>query len=371
MNLDLLSHRIHSINTSEIRKMFALAEQMKDPINLSIGQPDFPVPEPVKEAYIQAIRDNKNAYSQTMGIMPLREAIAQSYIPKGINFLPENIMVSSGTSPILMTLFQTLFNKGDQILMIDPYFLMYEALADYHEIEKLYLPESFTANDVDTLVKTHKIHSLKMIIFASPSNPTGKILTKEQLYLLGNLAEKYNAVIVSDEIYSAYDYDNKHISIAALFPERTLTLNGFSKSHAMTGLRVGYIASHSKCSFIIDKMAMLQQYSVVCSPQPAQWASIVALKTPITNEFSIMKNRRKLVLEALQGKADFTYPDGAFYVFLKVSENSRSFVQKALEQELLIVPGYIFSKNENTIRISYAQKEDKLIRGLTILSSLL
>ena len=371
MTLEYISNRINNINTSEIRKMFALAEKMKNPINLSIGQPDFPVPQVVKDAYIKAIQDNKNAYTQTMGIMPLRVEIAKKYLTKNVVIEPENILISSGTSPILMTLFQTTLNKGDKILILDPYFLMYEALADYHEVEKFYLKENFIQEDIDTLIKNNDLKNLKLIIFSSPSNPTGKILSQTQIELIGNLAEKYNALIISDEIYEAYDYDNKHISTASLFPERTLTLNGFSKSHAMTGLRVGYIAAHQKYGYIIDKMATLQQYSVVCAPQPAQWAAITALQTPITNELNIMKNRRKIVLEYLEDKLDFSYPDGAFYIFPTIKEDCRIFVQKAIEKELLIVPGYIFTKNYNTIRISYAQSEEKLREGLSLFCSLL
>ncbi len=369
---DLLSARIHRIDTSEIRKVFDLAARIENPINLSIGQPDFPVPDPVKEAIIQAIKDDKMAYTVTQGIVPLREKISEMWQTRGgFKVDPGNIVVSTGVASLLFLLFEAMFDPGDELLLIDPYFLIHDSLAHYHQLKTHYLPETFSKDDIEQLQKENPSMNLKAIIFSSPSNPTGKILSKEQLHQLTSLAESQDAIIVSDEIYEAYDFDDKFTFTASMLPERTVTLGGFSKSHAMTGLRVGYMGVPDRLREIAQKVATLQQYSIVCAPQVAQWGALKALEVPIHNELNIMRRRREIVLKHLKGKAEFTHPDGAFYVFPRVPGDCSAFVEKAIGQKLLIVPGHIFSQKRDSVRISYAQKEEVLEQGLEIFTQLL
>ncbi|MBV6493106.1 MAG: Aspartate aminotransferase [Turneriella sp.] len=366
---DFLSARIHGIDTSEIRKVFDLAAKIKNPLNLSIGQPDFPVPQVVKEAIIKALQDNKTAYTPTAGLVSLREAIGEFLEPKiGYLIKPDNVIVSTGVASILFLLFQTVIGKGDAVLMVDPYFMIYQALIKYHEGKEYTIPENFGINEVDFLREKLKRDSvkLKLIIFASPSNPTGKILSREQLNLLKSLAEENDAIIASDEIYSAFDYEKRHVSMALLAPESTLTLNGFSKSHAMTGLRVGYLASPERFAPIVQKMVTLQQYTMVCAPHVVQWGAITALKTPIEEELKFMRKRRDLVYGILSKATNLPHPDGAFYVYPDIPIDSAEFVPRAIEKRLLLVPGYIFSQNKKSIRISYAVKEEILEEGAQI-----
>jgi len=370
--IDYLSQKIHRIDTSEIRKVFDLASQIKNPINLSIGQPDFPVPEPVKEAMIKAIQDNKNAYTVTQGLIELREALSEKWqLDSNVKIHPQNIIVSAGVASLLLILFDVLFEPNDEVVMIDPYFLIYDSLAQYHKLNVNYLHESFTKDDVADLAHSLKNKNLKAIILVSPSNPTGKIFDKSQVSSLVDLAREKNALIVADEIYEDYDYDNKFVRTASLYPEGTITLGGFSKSHAMTGWRVGYMGVPDNLKEIVQKVATLQQYSIVCSPQPAQWAAIEALKTDVSDLIALMKSRRDLVVRKLQGKVKFTFPDGAFYLFPEVNEDSKTFIEKAVKNRLLIVPGFIFSQKRNNIRISYAQKEEILEEGLDLFLKLL
>ncbi|HRP69129.1 MAG TPA: aminotransferase class I/II-fold pyridoxal phosphate-dependent enzyme [Turneriella sp.] len=370
---DYLTSRIHGIDTSEIRKVFDLAAKIQNPLNLSIGQPDFPVPQPVKEAMEKAIQDNCTAYTPTAGLVALREAIGTFLQPKiGYKTLSDNIIVSTGVASILFLLFQTIIEKGDAVLMVDPYFMIYQALIRYHEGKEYTIPEHFGQSEVDALRARLKKEGvrLKLIIFASPSNPTGKILNREQLELLKTLAEENDAVIASDEIYAAFDYEHKHTSMATLAPEHTLTLNGFSKSHAMTGLRVGYLAAPERLKTIVQKMVTLQQYTVVCAPHVMQVAAITALKTPIDAELKFMRKRRDLVYGILSQATTLPYPDGAFYVYPDIPIDSADFVTKAIERRLLLVPGHIFSANRKSIRISYAVKEEILEEGARIFSKL-
>jgi len=364
------SDRINQIDSSEIRKIFDLAGKLESPKNLSIGQPDFPVPDIIKEALIQAVMENKNSYTPTQGILPLREKLSEQWLGEGIDIHPDNILVSAGVAGLLYLLFDVIFNPGDQILIVEPYFLLYESLSVFHGLQKTYIPEDFDEATIEKLFLVSDFNP-KAVIFSSPSNPTGKIMNRDQLVLLGKIAKKYNCFIISDEIYRAFDYDKKFISAASIVPERTITLGGFSKSHSMTGLRVGYMGVHKELSGFLQKMSALQQYSIVCSPAPSQWAALVALDHPLTTHLDVFRKRRNRVLELLRDKTNFPYPDGAFYVFPETPVNSREFVKKAIEAELLIVPGYIFTKNENTVRISYAQRDDLLEEGLYIFLNIL
>lgn len=366
---NFLAERIYGIDTSEIRKVFDLAAKIKNPLNLSIGQPDFPVPQPVKEAIIKALQDNKTGYTPTAGLIELREAI-QAFLSEKTHadYLPQNIIVSTGVASILFLLFQTLVEKEDTVLLIDPYFLIYPALVRYHEAKMVTVGEDFTKEEILSLEEKLRLEKkkLKLIIFASPSNPTGKILSREQLTELSALAERQDAVIAADEIYCAFDYEKKHVSMASINSERTLTLNGFSKSHAMTGLRVGYLAAPMRYAEIVQKMVTLQQYTMVCAPHAVQWGAITALKTNIDSELKEMKKRRDLVYNKLSAVTSLPYPDGAFYVYPQVPIDSAEFVTQAIEQRLLLVPGYIFSANKKSVRISYATREEILEEGCEI-----
>lgn len=353
------------LDTSEIRRVFDLAVKIENPINLSIGQPDFPVPEAVKEAFIKAIRDNHSGYTPTMGLLSLREAISKKWEQKNkISIDPDNILVSTGVASILFFLFQATVNEGDDILLIDPYFLIYPALVKYHKANLHTIPETFSQEELDALLK--KGIRPKLIVYATPSNPTGRILQKEQLQRLVSFAQNTKAILVSDEIYESYDYENRFISTARLYPQGTLTLSGFSKSHAMTGIRLGYIGAPPELKDIVSKMATLQQYSVVCAPHPAQVAGITALECPIAEQLEFMKKRRNMVADFLKAFTEFPRPDGAFYIFPKIPVNSREFIEEAIAERLLLVPGYIFGQDPNFVRISYAQKEETLKEGLEI-----
>jgi len=366
---DIFASRIHGIDTSEIRKVFDLAAKIKNPLNLSIGQPDFPVPTAVKEAMVKALYDNKSGYTPTAGLIELRTAISEFLAPLiGYAAKPDNVIVSTGVASILFLLFQTLVEKDDAVLLIDPYFLIYPALIKYHEARQYTIPENFAAADVERVKQQLAAENkkLKLIIFASPSNPTGKILTLEQLQLLSKLADEHDAVLAADEIYGAFDYENKMVHMAALNSARTLTLNGFSKSHAMTGLRVGYLAAPDELGEIVQKMVTLQQYTMVCSPHAMQCGAIVALKTGIDEELKFMRKRRDLVYGKLSKVTTLPFPDGAFYVYPDVPIDSAEFVTRAIEKRLLLVPGYIFSANRKSIRISYATREDILEEGAEI-----
>ncbi len=362
----VFSERIKYIDTSQIRKMFDLAQKLKNPINLSIGQPHFPTPQPILESLEKAVKDHKTSYTMTQGILELREKLTEKFkIKNNIYTSPDNIIVSSGVSSLLILLFLTTIDPGDEILLIEPAFLIYRGLTSFFRAKEILLNQNFTKEDIDNL----KFKKLKLILFSTPSNPTGYILNKHQLELLSDLAERTGAILVSDEIYEIFDYENKFIS-AGSFYQKTLTLMGFSKSYSMTGLRLSAATGPQN---LIKAMITLQQYTIVCAPAPVQYAGITALDLDMSEYIKYYKQNRNLLMEALKNKTEFYYPDGAIYLFTKVPEpyEDIEFCKKAIEEkQLLIVPGNIFTNNHNWVRISFAVDRDILKKGIEALLDL-
>ncbi len=362
---NILSERMKRIDSSAIRRAFDLALKLKEPINLSIGQPHFPTPPQIISALEKAVRDKKTAYTQTQGILELRTAMAQKFLEKNkFEVEPSSILVSGGLAALIELLFMACLDKGDKILLTDPCFLIYSSLANFFGAEIYRVPENFTSQELEALPPAN----FKLIITTSPSNPSGYILTKEQILLLGNLADKSGAILVSDEIYELYDYDKKFISPASLYP-KTLTLSGFSKSYSMTGLRLGVAAGPKE---IISAMTILQQYTIVCAPAPVQYAGIEALQTDMSEYIQAYKKNRDFCVSKLGNKLKFTFPSGAFYIFAEIPEVDDVFIERAIhEKNLILVPGSIFSLSKKFIRISYACEMNTLERGLQALLELL
>lgn len=356
---------MQSIDTSAIRRVFDLGAKLKDPINLSIGQPHFATPLPICEALNKALKDGKTAYTQSQGILELRERLSQKYSTKNsFKAHPEHILISSGVSSLIQLLFMVTLEAQDRILLTDPAFLIYKSLANFFGAQLSFIPEDFKAEDIQKLDPK----AFKLIIICSPSNPTGHIHSSKQLKLLAELAEESGALLVSDEIYELYDYDKSFQSPACLYP-RTLTLSGFSKSYSMTGLR---LAAATGPPEIIKAMTTLQQYTVVCAPAPVQYAGLAALDLDMSAYIAAYKKNRDYCMQCLKGLLPFSYPAGAFYIFAEVPSEDQNFIERAIkEKKLLLVPGRIFSSSQKHIRISYAVDRSTLERGMQALRDLL
>lgn len=361
----LLSERMGRIDSSQIRRAFDLAAKLENPVNLSIGQPHFPTPEPIAIAMEKAIRDGYTAYTQTYGILPLRERLSRKFREvNGFQAEPDNILVSAGVSALLQLLFLATIDPGDRVIITDPAFLIYRSMLSFFNAKIEYIPELFTSEDLEPIDP----NGLKMILFSSPSNPSGHIMTAEQLRMLSNLAERSGALMVSDEIYELFDYDQSFTSTASIY-DKTVTLTGFSKTYSMTGLR---LAAATGPREIIQALATIQQYTVVCAPSPAQWGGLAALDVDMSDYVNAYKKNRDRAVEALKDKYKFSHPDGAFYLYLETGERDMDFVDRAVrEQKLIVVPGSIFSPTAiNRIRMSYAVSDDILERGLSALRSM-
>lgn len=365
--MSFIAERMGRIDSSGIRKVFALAASLKDPVNLSIGQPDFDVDEAVKDVAIEQIRAGFNKYTQTGGIEELR-AESSAYYERRFGVPLQNVMITSGTSGGLFLALLATINPGDEVIFADPYFVMYKHLVNLLggkcEMVDTYPHFKLTAEAVERVITPKS----KMLIVNSPSNPTGVTMTVEELKELAEVARKHNLLVISDDIYDQFHYDRAPGSMAGLY-ENVIVLNGFSKTAAMTGWRVGFAAGPQD---ILDKMNTLQQYTFVCAPSFAQKAAVTALKLDPSGKIDAYRKKRDLIYNGLLNLGfNVTKPGGAFYIFPEApGGDGDAFVKKAIENNLLIIPGSVFSDKKSNIRISFAATDETIQRGLDILAEL-
>ncbi len=364
--MNLIADRMKKIDSSGIRKVFDLAQKMKDPVNLSIGQPDFDVDEAVKEKAIEAIRKGFNRYTVTQGIPELIQAV-RAHLQRERNVQAEEILITSGVSGGLMLALMAVVNPGDEVLIPDPYFVMYKHLVNLLGGVPVFYdtyPDFRLRREV---LEAKASAKTKLLILNSPSNPTGAVLSREELQIAADFAAARGLLILSDEIYDEFAYDKPFTSIGSLYP-KTLTLNGFSKSHAMTGWRLGYAAGPGE---IIREMTKLQQFSFVCAPSMAQVAGVQALSAGPKQKIEEYRKKRDKIHGALKEFLEVEKPGGAFYIFPKApGGKGDDFVARAIEKSLLIIPGSVFSEKATHFRISYAASDRTIERGIAILREL-
>ena len=366
----ILADRTEKIDSSGIRKVFALAGSLKEPINLSIGQPDFDVPQQLKDEAIKAIQAGQNKYSQTAGKSLLKEKIAEQ-IKDEFGREKPGVLVSSGVSGGLLLAFLALINPGDEVIIPDPYFVIYK-----HIVNMLDGKCIFVDSYPDFSLPVEKIaeaisEKTKLIIVNSPCNPTGVVYSEESVKALAEIAAEKDVVVMSDEIYEKFSYDGSCPSIANYYG-KTILLRGFGKAYAMTGWRLGYVAVGESLKDVVEEMTKIQQYTFVCAPTPFQQAAIAALDYDVRELVDAYRKKRDLVYEGLKDKFEVVKPGGAFYLFVKSPGKGRGaeFVEKAIANNVLIIPGNVFSEKDTHFRISYAASDEKLKRGIEILRQL-
>ncbi len=361
-----IAARSQSFDSSGIRKVFDLAARLSNPVDLSIGQPDFDVPVAVQNACTAAIHEGKNGYSPSQGVGPLREKL-KSHVAERYAHEDRDVFVSSGTSGGLVLTMLSLVNPGDEVIIFDPYFVMYPPLVQLVGGTPV-LIDTYPDFRIDLAqVEASITDRTKLILFNSPANPTGATATLGEVKGLAELADRHNVALLSDEIYSQFVYDGQ-LHSPADYNANTIVIDGFSKSHAMTGWRVGWVHGPAE---IIQTMIKLQQYSFVCAPQPAQWAGLAALDVDMAGHRADYRTKRDLLVTGLEEDFEFTHPGGAFYLFPKAPYGTGSeFVAKAIEHDLLTIPGGIFSRKDTHFRISYAAPNETIQRGIDILKRL-
>jgi len=365
--MNSISKRVQKMDASGIRKAFELAKDLKNPIDLSIGQPDFEVDERIKQAAAQAINDGKNKYSLTQGIDELRIKISQKLKKqKQINWQKENVLITGAVSGGLSVVLPVLIDSGDEVIIFDPSFVGYKQLVLLFGGKPVMVEKNFDFSINFEKLEKAITKKTKAIIFSTPENPTGYVYQEKELKKLAQVAKENNLVILSDEIYQDFVYDGKHISIGEFYPN-TVVLGGLSKSHAMMGWRVGYLSAPKE---IIEEAMKVQQFTFVCAPMPFQYAALEALKISNRKFVRELKNKRDFVYELLKDKYEIIKPSGAFYFFIKYPFASDKFFQKCLENNLIIVPGNSFSQKNTHFRICYAASWEKLEKAVEILNKI-
>ena len=365
----MLSDRVGRIDASGIRRIFDLCATMKDPINLSIGQPDFDVPEPAKDAAVEAIRSGFNRYTVTQGIPELHQRV-RTMLKETRGYEPEDLLITSGTSGGLLLGLLATVQRGDEVIFPDPYFVMYKHLVHLCDGKCVFLdtyPDFRLRREALEPLITGRT---KLIVLNSPCNPSGVVYTADELRMVAELVEGRDILVLSDEIYDAYAYTDAFASMAGICPDGTLLLGGFSKTYAMTGWRLGYAAGPGD---LIQQMTKLQQYTFVCAPSFTQKAGIAALDTDVAEHMAAYRRKRDLIYEGLVDAGyEVTRPEGAFYIFPRAPWGTdMEFVEEAIRNKLLIIPGSVFSERDTHFRIAYPAPDATIERGLEVLRQLI
>jgi len=382
-----IADRVKALDASGIRRVFDLAASLEDPINLSIGQPDFDVPEPIKDAACDAIRAGQNRYTQTQGTPQLRAAVTGRLATEFPDTLGRGgadrldpgtgLLISSGVSGALMLTLLSTIGPGDEVIVPDPYFVMYKHLVNLTGATPVFVdtyPDfAVTAERLEPVMTERT----KLVLFNTPSNPTGVVASQATCNAVAELCEKRGVLLVSDEIYDEFCYEKAHRDGGAYCPSplsatpNALLLRGYSKTYGMTGWRLGYAAGPLP---IIEQMTKLQQYSFVCAPSMVQAAGAMAYGVDVSQHVSAYQRKRDRVIERLSPHYRLSTPGGAFYAFPEVPEKlgltGSQFVEKAIEHNLLCIPGGVFSQRDTHFRISYACDDAMLDRGLDVLVEL-
>jgi aspartate aminotransferase/aminotransferase len=365
----LIADRTGLIDSSGIRKVFALAEKLDNPVNFSIGQPDFDVPNPLKEAAIDAIQNGFNKYSQTNGDPELIQKISAK-VAEETGWQNPGVIVSSGVSGGLLLTFLSMINPGDEVIIPDPYFVIYKHLINMLGGKCVYIDTYPDFKLHPEKIETAITERTKLIIINSPCNPTGMVYSTEQLKAVAEIARRNDVIVMSDDIYDKFSYDGPAETIAKYY-DKTILLKGFSKAYAMTGWRLAYTAVSEPLKPLLEQMTKFQQYTFVCAPTPLQKAAIAALDFDVTQYVNQYRKKRDMIYDGLKDKFEINKPSGAFYAFVKApGGDSTAFVEKAIKNNLLIIPGSVFSEKDTHFRISYTTDDEKIKQGIDILRSL-
>ena len=371
-----ISKKIEGIQPSGIRKFFDVVSEMPDAISLGVGEPDFDTPYSVREEGIYSLEKGRTFYTSNAGLKELRQEISRYLMRKySLDYDADNeIMVTVGGSEAIDIALRCMVDPGDEVLIPTPCYVSYLPCAVMADAVPKMI--ELKAENQFKLTRQELIDSItdktKILMLAFPNNPTGAIMTREELEELVPVIIEHDLYVISDEIYSELTYDNKHCSIASLpgMKERTVTINGFSKAFAMTGWRLGYACAPKE---IMKQMIKLHQFAIMCAPTNSQFAAIEALRNcddDVDRMVEAYNQRRRFLLNSFKEMGiDCFEPFGAFYVFPSIAKfgmTSEEFANRLLrEQKLAVVPGTAFGEcGEGFVRISYAYSIENLKQGM-------
>ena len=373
-----VAERLKKVRPSDIRRFFSLTQSIPGVINLGIGEPDFTPPSHVLEAANHALKEGKTHYTPSMGIPELREALVKkARNDYGLSYNPESeVLVTNGGTEAIFLALLSVINPFDEVLVPDPGFVCYEPdvlMADGVPVSVPLLEKEGFRYNADA-VMSHVTDKSRVIIVNSPSNPVGHVLSYEEALSIAKIAVKRDLVVICDDVYEKIVYDGVKHHCLATFPgmrERTVVVNSFSKTYAMTGFRIGYALGPKE---IIAQMLLALQYTVACVNGPAQYAAVAALEGSqdfVRNMVSEFDRRRRLIYSGFMGIKGFRciLPKGAFYIFPDVQDfgkSSTEFTEHLVrEGRVIAVPGSAFGKNgEGYVRFSYATSYNRIEEAL-------
>jgi aspartate/methionine/tyrosine aminotransferase len=384
----LISERCKRIDTSAVVRMFELGARLKDPVNLAIGQPEFPVPDVVKDAACEAIRQDRNTYSVSQGILPLRQRLAAHLrADLGWDLDAERrsakgaaLMVNSGTSAALLTAMMAVSEPGDEVVIPDPYFGFYPFMVMAAGATPVYCdtyPDfRMTAERVERVLTPRT----KAVLFNTPGNPTGVVATRGECADLLDLCRRRNVLLISDEIYAELTYGGA-AEASGMCPspgrepgasDSVLVVRGFGKSYAVTGWRLGYTTGPTP---IIDAMERLQQMMYICPPTPLQWGVVPAVGMEVSREAARYERRAAYVHDRLSSLTRVERPQGSFYAFPEVPRSlgisAGQFFERCLGRNMLLMAGSIVSRRDTHVRLSFAVPDEMLQRGIDIVADVM
>lgn len=361
-----IADRMRHVESSGIRKVFELARSLTDPVNLSIGQPHFDVPGPVKQAAKAAVDGGRNGYTVTQGIPELRAKILAD-VGRRYPGQDREVLVTSGTSGGLVLALWCLVNPGDEVVIFDPYFVMYPHLVRLVGGKPIFI-DTYPDFRIDPdRVRRVLTPRTKAVIVNSPSNPTGVVHDRDALAGLARLARERNVLLLSDEVYRVFCYDGEFASPAEANDE-VLVFDGFSKAYGMTGWRLGFAHGPRR---VIEEMTKLQQFTFVCAPSMVQHAGVAAWDFDVGDIVADYRRKRDRVYAGLRERYEISQPGGAFYIFPQAPWGTATeFVTEAIRHNLLVIPGNTFSARDTHFRVSYAADDRTLDRGVDILNDL-
>ena len=373
---NMLSDRTVSLKPSGIRRFFDIANEMEGVIALGVGEPDFKTPYSVRQAAIQNLQHGQTRYTANAGLSELRRAISD-YLKRKFDLAydkKDEILVTVGGSEAIDLAIRAFLNPGDEVLIPEPCFVCYSPIVTLTSG----VPVSIQTREEDEFRLTPEqleaaiTPKTKMLVLPYPNNPTGAVMRREHLEAIAEVIRRHDIIVLSDEIYAELTYNGRHVSIASLpgMKERTIVVNGFSKTFAMTGWRLGYAAGPAAA---IKQMTKLHQYAIMSAPTTAQYAAIVALdhcEENIRQMREEYNTRRRFVVDAFNKMGLHTFePEGAFYVFPCIKSTglgSEEFCERLLyEKKVAVVPGNAFGDSgEGFIRVSYSYSVQHLSAAL-------
>lgn len=383
---DFVNQKTKNLRPSGIRKFFDIVRETQGAISLGVGEPDFVTPWKVRQAAITSLQRGYTQYTGNRGIPTLLELISRYLETRfSLAYDPKHILVTVGGSEAIDLALRACVERGDEVLIPDPAYVSYSPLVTMADG----VPVAVECHEEDNFILMPQAlekaitEKTKAIILTYPNNPTGAIMTKEQLEAIAKVIIRHDLLVLSDEIYAELTYGKKHYSIAQIdgMKERTVYVSGFSKAFAMTGWRMGYVCAPKE---IDEAMFKIHQYGIMCAPITSQYAAMEALKDGFLDDFATVAEmrdsydmRRKFVLHSLQeiGLTCFE-PQGAFYAFPSVKStqlNGETFAERLLkEQKVAVVPGSAFGQfGENNVRLSYATSTAALSEAFDRMSAFL